>query len=335
MYNSAQPRRLQSADGGVDMTAKIRLSRMVAALVALGLPAACAPAITPQLAVPSAHQLNAKPSTSNVGWLYVAEDEFSVGIVYIFGYPDPNRVKVKAIEGVGYVYGPCVDAKGNVWVPAAENRRARVVEFPPGKTKAIAGLDIPKGDGVGECAVDPVTGNLAVLGSQSVNIFTKAKSNATNYGIGNVFIEGCAYDDKGNLFVDAMRRIGSSLTAFTLYELPKGSKTFTSITLDKRTGFAGGLEWDGEYLALVTGGNGVRPVLYRFTVSGSKGTVVQSVHFNGLSYIAWFATGDSRMVGTSGVNGSRIRYWPYPGGGAWTSELPSRNVEGMAITPVY
>lgn len=94
------------------------------------------------------------------------------------------------------------------------------------------------------------------------------------------------------------------------------------------------IQWDGQDLALVTGGNGVKPVLYRFTVSGGKGVVVQSVHLNGLSYDAWFAIGDGRIVGTSRVYGTKIRYWPYPGGGGWTTELTSSNVEGMAIAPL-
>ncbi|MFZ0030957.1 MAG: hypothetical protein WAK84_03695 [Candidatus Cybelea sp.] len=117
----------------------------------------------------------------------------------------------------------------------------------------------------------------------------------------------CAYDGQGNLFVDSMQ--GSS-AIFLLYELRKDGKTFSRITLDKWVGFSGGLEWDGQYVAMATGGNGLKPVIYRFTVSGTKGTVVQAVHPDGLKYQAWFAVAGGDIVGTSGLYGPKIRLWP-------------------------
>lgn len=305
----------------------------VAAVTAI---AGCGTPVTPQSTAPSAAAAPPaiRPQTVNTGWLYLAEDQYGVGIVYIFGYPDENRVHTKAIANLGFVYGPCVDGAGKVWIPAAKNGNFHVYQFATDKTKVLARLEVPYSFGIGGCAVDPLTGNLGVLGNASASIFSNAQGKPANYTIGNVTVQGCAYDDKGNLFVDAMKFAGSSLAVFALYELPKGSTAFHSIKLDKRTGFAGGIAWDGQYLALVTGGNGIKPTLYRFTVSGTKGTVVQSVHLNGLSYDAWFAIGDGRIAGTSGLYGARIRYWPYPGGGAWTSEVRTADVQGMAIAPL-
>lgn len=303
--------------------------------VAVALLAGCGSLATPQSTAPMRDAAGARPNTANTGWLYLAEDQYNVGIVYVFGYPDENRVQAKAIANLGNVYGPCVDAKGNVWIPALKHNAAHVYEFAAGKTKMIGRLDVPGSNHIGECAVDPANNDLAVIGTNSVNIFTNAQGKPANHALkGSNDIAGCTYDGGGNLFVDAMKQISSSFTAFTLYELPKGANTFETVKLDKRTGFAGGIEWDGQYLAVVTGGNGLKPVLYRFTVSGTTGTVAQSLHLNGLSYDAWFATGDGRIVATSGLYGTKTRFWPYPQGGGWTSELSSSNVAGLAIAPL-
>lgn len=86
---------------------------------------------------------------------------------------------------------------------------------------------------------------------------------------------------------------------------------------------------------MATGGNGLKPVIYRFTVSGTKGTVVQAVHPDGLKYQAWFAVAGGDIVGTSGLYGPKIRLWPYPGGGKWIWELDgSFETQGMAIAGV-
>src|SRR5579871_3860952 len=142
---------------------------------------------------------------------------------------------------------------------------------------------------------------------------------------------GSAYDDRGNLFIDGMTPLSTSYVEFVLYELRKGGKTFSSIKLDKRAGWAGGVEWDGQYLAVATGGNGIKPVIYRISVSGSKGTVAQSVHAKGLNYRAWFAVADGDFIGTSGLYGPRLRLWPYPAGGEWIWEMPSPETQGMVI----
>ncbi|MBV8530326.1 MAG: hypothetical protein JO104_03340 [Candidatus Eremiobacteraeota bacterium] len=144
----------------------------------------------------------------------------------------------------------------------------------------------------------------------------------------------CAYDGHGNLFVDGMKAISTSRVVFVLYELPKGGKSFSPITLDKRVGFAGGLQWDGQYVAVATGGSGIKPVIYRFRVSRSKGTVVSAVHPKGLNYEAWFAVADGRIIGTSGLYGPRVRLWPYPAGGKWLWEMRGFQTQGMAIAIV-
>ena len=315
---------------------KIRFCSFLTTAIAVALLAGCGSFTTPQSVAQSRAASHLRPSTVNTGWLYLSEDEYNVGIVYIFGYPDGNRVPTKAIANLGYVYGPCVSAKGNVWIPAITHRASRVYEFAADKTKVIARLDIPGADNAGECAVDPDTNDLAVIGSDSVNIFTNAQGKPVNYALtGGNFIAGCTYDGSGNLFVDAMKQISTSFTAFALYELPKGAKSFKTIELDGATGYAGGdFQSERQDLALLPGATASSRYCTALPLSaGGKGHhAVRS--FERLELDAWFAIGDGRIVGTSRVYGTKIRYWPYPGGGGWTTELTSSNVEGMAIAPL-
>ena len=312
-----------------------RSFRYLFSVVATGaLFAGCGPAVPPPSEYGSVNTTSARRATTDNGWLYVANDAFSVGIVYVFGFPDPYSVRTKAIEKLGYVYGPCADSSGHVWIPAHAHGGPAVFEFKAGGTKSIAKLDLPRKTGIGACAVDPVTGNLAVVGTASVNVFANAEGNATNYSLGDLQVVACTYDGQGNLFVDGAKPVTTSHWVFALYELPKGAKTFTAITLDKRVGSAGGLQWDGTDIALATGGDGIKPVIYRVSVSGSKGTVVQSVHLSGLTFNAWFALADGEVAGTSGLYGPRIRVWRYPAGGNWQWELRGFQTEGMAIAVV-
>jgi hypothetical protein len=310
--------------------ARYTLSTGAAAALLVG----CGGSLSSQSLPASRAATSTTPNTINTGWLYLADDPFSIGIVYILPFPDSNRSRAKAITGIGYAYGPCADSSGHVWLPVHAGKGPAVIEFAAGKTKAIGRLALPRATGVGECAVDTVSGNLAVAGTHSVNIFAQAKGKAANYSLGSTYVTACTYDGQGNLFVDGMKPISTSREAFVLYEMPAGSATFSSITLDKPVGYAGGLQWDGTYVAVATGGTGVRPVIYRFTVSGSKGTVVATIRPKGLNFQALFAVSDGRMVGTSGLYGSRIRLWPYPGGGQWQWEMRAFGTQGMAIAPM-
>jgi hypothetical protein len=270
----------------------------------------------------------------NTSYLYTSDNQYGVGIVYIFSYPDPSREAVRAITGIGYVYGPCADPTGKVWVPADDRHGATVFEFNHGETKPIARIKIPNGDGVGECAVDPTTGNLAVLGTNAVDVFKGAvQGKPIRYAIPNVTVIASTYDKRGNLFVDGME--GSS-APFLLYELAKGHDEFARLTLDKPEGFPGGIVWDGQHVAVATGGNGHEAVIYRFKVVGNMGKVVQVVRPNGLQVGAWFAVGDGDIVGTSGNSSSGesvVRVWPYPAGGGWIWRLDGTvETQGLAIS---
>lgn len=305
-----------------------RLVLLTAAIFAGAAPlAGCSSAVPFGAAAPHDSFL-ASRALSKSAWLYIADDSHNIGIVYLFAFPGFN--KVKAIERIGDPGEPCADSLGHVWLPAYYHQKAVVFEFALGSTKPIGRISIPRGGGARGCAVDPVTGDLAVLGAVSVDVYANGgKGKPTRYSLGSVTAAACAFDGQGNLFVDAMR--GSS-AIFLLYELPKGSKTFGQLTVDKRVGFPGGLVWDGAYVAISTGGNGLKPVIYRFTVSGKTAKVVQAVHPKRLQFQAWFTVGGGKVVGTAGIYGPKVDVWPYPTGGPWLLQLDGAfAAQGMTI----
>jgi hypothetical protein len=169
------------------------------------------------------------------------------------------------------------------------------------------------------CAVDPTTGNLAVLGEDEygkpkIAIWSNGQSNLTLYTPPfSAFAD--SYDDKGNLFFNG----SSGSLSFLFGELPKGSGTFRTITLNKPATLSHDVLWDGKYITVNTRDDSApknhREVVYRVTVSGSTGTVV------GTTYLAH----ENSAIAPDWIEGNTILgvtkdmhvlgLWRYPKGG--------------------
>jgi hypothetical protein len=100
------------------------------------------------------------------------------------------------------------------------------------------------------CAVDATTGDLAVTEyddqAANVAVFKNIYETPLTYTDSDLpGLDYCSYDDQGNLFVNGTRgkHVG-------LAELPSGGTSVQGIALDKKIGKLGGLQWDGQYLAL-------------------------------------------------------------------------------------
>lgn len=186
-----------------------------------------------------------------------------------FTFPGGQPVSTQRVEASG---GLCSDASGNIFIPRAEG----IDEYAHGGKHPIETFSDPDANGF-NCAVDPTTGNLAVTNfsrqtstSGNVAIYKNAKGPPTIYVVPQMYYyESCGYDNNGNLFVD-----GAAAKTFNamLEELPKGSKSFVNITIDKGV-YGGPLQWDGQYLAI----QGDPKHIYRVQISGSTGTVVQTI----------------------------------------------------------
>lgn len=313
---------------------------IVAFVVALGLLAGCAaPAPPTPSAAAAAAPSRAEKSSPLLYTVSVAKG--STGYYdALSAYDFPSGKLRSTIRLGGAATGLCSDAAGNVWVVVEANKRFDAYEYPHGGTTPIATLHIEKSGGsVGDCAVDPTTGDLAVMtgffGGSSVTtkaeIWRGARGKPTFYPI-DFEPNACAYDGAGDLFVDGY--VGSTV-AFELAELVKGGSSFgPRIGLNKAGGFyPGGLAWDGTYLDIAMRGSAqAKPALYRLSVHGSKVHFVDTVELNRLWFMAFVAFQGGLVAGMSGESGQSVSTWLYPQGGKVVTKIAHYDYQPRGVT---
>jgi hypothetical protein len=125
------------------------------------------------------------------------------------------------------------------------------------------------------------------------------------------------YDPNGNLFVGGDNVVSSS-DKFVLAELPSGKSKFRQLELDKPAIWASGLQWDGEYVSLYTGGPGIRGRIYQLRIASSKAIVVKTLYFAEMlkrpSNI-WISGNNILSITRPISKQVEIGYWRYPEGG--------------------
>jgi hypothetical protein len=250
--------------------------------------------------------------------------------VNVYTYPRGNLL---GSLGVGGVY-PCTDEANNVFIPAGFFG-TQVLVYAHGATRPKVTLNDPYP--AVDCSVDPSTEALAVTEGSGGGIVIFPYSHKRGWRYAKSYadpdmqsIAFCAYDKNGNLFVD-----GGSSGGFMLAELPKGSKTFTTITLDQSISAAGSMQWDGKYLAIADLGKGSSnpSVIYRFALSGSSGTKVSTTTLN-LSYAhAQFWIQGSTVIGPIAYDSVRaIGFWRFPAGGSPVNSFSDEAPAGEAVS---
>lgn len=274
--------------------------------------------------------------TKGEALLYVSNGNDSA--VWVFAYPSG------ALKGVVYGFrlpeGACVDKLGDVFI--TDLVYGVIFEYPHGSAKPKAVLVDKPYSNPEDCAVDPTTGNLAVAHVADYNlgvaIYRQAQGAPIFYADPDFFeYSGCGYDSAGNLFIDGIDRSFKLIVA----ELPKGSSTFTNITLRRlRHKFvnSGGIKWDGKYVAI---DDLDYSVIYQVRVQGSIGTVVGSTKFSDGYYtgafwfpgLQWGQSGRqaTRVIGSHGYVG--VQYWDYPAGGTSTKMISAGDVLGITVSP--
>jgi hypothetical protein len=261
------------------------------------------------------------PAAKNAILLYATAPLSSPNKLYVFTYPDATFVNV--IKVPHRPEGLCTDTAGDIFVTTMITNRGTsyVYEYAHGGTRPIATLSDP-GGGNG-CAFDPLTGNLAVAnwfsGSASsdgnVAIYRSARGKPSTYTSTDISVyRWCAYDDKGNLFVDG---VNASKT-LPLVELPEGASSFKNVTLSKKI-VPSSLQWlDGKLLVADATSSSGPEQIYRVKFSGSKGTVVGNTTLesrDGMnSWGGQFAISGTHVAGPSYPR-RFFSVWSYPEGG--------------------
>ncbi|HTA54840.1 MAG TPA: hypothetical protein VK755_08885 [Candidatus Acidoferrales bacterium] len=244
--------------------------------------------------------------------------------VDVFSYPRGKLVQT--LHGFDFPKGVCADAKGNIWV--ADTFNDELKEFAHGGKSPEQVLADKAARPMG-CAVDPVTGNLAVINGSSpasVAIYPKATGEAAYY-VDNAFgsYVGCVYGDNGDLFVDGQG--GNSGQTFELAALLPSEPAFEPITIDRSITFAGGLGWDGKQLVV---GDHISGNIYEFSISGSRGRLQHTTKLQDNTYTSQFWIQDSAIVSGNSYYGD-VHIWPYPKGGDPTKTIVRRDFFPYAV----
>jgi hypothetical protein len=249
----------------------------------------------------------------------------------VFVYNYDTAVQVGELTGFGSPDGQCVDAEGDVWI--TDYNGTTIDEYAHGGTTPIKKLHTARG--TGGCSVDPTTGDLAAT-TTAVIVWKHARGKATAYldsNCANVWPPG--YDDKGNLYVEAISQQGT----FNICELPHGSKKLRTVSSNVPIVYPAGVMWDGKFLTLAdqTYEGSTYSGLYRATEDASgnlkevSGTELFTGDCNTDDIISPFIVGKkntplNREEGTTVLGPSlacrnQFYFWAYPAGGSPTKTL--------------
>jgi hypothetical protein len=231
--------------------------------------------------------------------------------VHVFSYPKGTHVG--DLTGVASPQGLCSDRAGDVFV--TDEGVGDVFEYAHGGTRPIKVLgDIYVDFNPVDCSVDPTTGNVAVASADAnwVVIFPDARQMPVVRADPYAILFWCAYDDKGNLFVEEVRHHHRSYIG----ELPKGATSFKNLLMDPRIGGPSGLKFDGEYMVVENYAN----ILYRLRFSGGNAIDIGNTPLNGAKQIERFWIHKSKVIGPD-ASGNAY-FWNYPLGGSPVKSIP-------------
>ena len=261
------------------------------------------------------------PEAKSANLMYVADP--AAGGVLVYTYTPPRFKFVGILSDPNYPYGECVDAAQDVFI----TNGSVIYEYAHGGAKPIRVLGDPAGV-PNSCSVDPATGDLAVtsgsrLGSNAITVavYKGGKGRPKLYpDTAFNYLLFCGYDKHGDLFVD-----GGTATsnAFLLAELPRGSDTFTTISVKQAIEYPGGIQWVGKHLTV---GDSFQHVLYEFDIKGSRAKEVGSISLTGAINIDQFLVRNARLINPSGnVEGRSgfVDFYSFPAGGSPSRKLPN------------
>jgi hypothetical protein len=286
-----------------------------------GSPAALAPGANPQNVVTAGRPAGAgswmlSEATSNE-LVYISESN-GVGVYSTTG---KNVGMLKGLNNPGI----CSDTQGNIWVTYGDS----LLEYSHGGAIPIAQAYLPSGFGAFSCAVDPTTGDLAVTDQGNVAVFQNIYDPPQTYTDSDFYAYAyVTYDNQGNLFIN-----GTHDKTNLFAELPAGSGTLGTISMDEKFGKIGGIQWDGQYLAV---GDSLDRVVYQMSVSNGHGTTQGSTHFHGwrpkFKAIVPFAIQSGMIV--LAFASDTVGYFNYPQGGRATRRFTVYTTNGAVAISV-
>jgi hypothetical protein len=284
-----------------------------------------APGAMPQTA---AFQRQDAQREDRASWM--APDAVSQDLLYVSShnwvsvYTYSGGRLVGKLKGFLLASGQCIDSSNNVYI--TDYGMDRVFEYAHGGSRRLRTFISL---GANSCSIDPTTGNLAVaaIGDGGVSVFKNAKGKPTKYKNSKFYgYYGCAYDAKGNLFINGMTRPGTG--NFIFAELPRGGSALKVVRLNQYIGWPSAMQWDGKYLAV---GDQATPAIYQFVIRGRTGTKVgtTSLGSNASDTLQFWIQGQTVITSTVCTKphgcgserhgrGSAVMLFDYPAGGTAT-----------------
>jgi hypothetical protein len=246
--------------------------------------------------------------------------------VYTFPAGTPQKRVLLPTDGWAYI---CSDSKGYIYAPAY----GVVFKYAHGGQRPLAYLQ-NKGALGQECAGDPKTGNLAVIGGTkhcTFVIYKDAKGKPTCLNEPGIIAQYPSYDDRGDLFFNA----GTKQNPSFLAEIPAGSTKTVKITLNQDISSYDDLQWDGQDVAIQTKLPGTldQPiVIERVHVSGAKGTIVKTIRFRGwTNQTEYFWISGNLIVAPLSFSGP-LGIWNYPEGGKKVGSIAVPNFWSWTVS---
>jgi hypothetical protein len=254
--------------------------------------------------------------------------------LYVMTYPNAKLVRTIGNFSPQDLRGLCSDEHGTVYVTdfgsLPSHTESQVYVFEHGATTPSRVLSAPPG--IWNCAVDSVSGDLAVLtdnNDPSLAIYHGGSGLPTLYN-GGGFDTG-TYDDRGNLYLAARAAV-----PFTVFANGK----FTSVKLDRRLDFAAQVQWNDGALVYTTRARGRRQSVYWITFSSPTVGHVEpafTLDRKGKA-LPRFGVPDlvveNTVVGV-GQRSGQLDFWKYPEGGdpkRSVSEGTGSNFLGLAFS---
>jgi hypothetical protein len=250
------------------------------------------------------------PNLTRKDLLYVSN--FYDSDTLVFTYPAGKLVGTLTLGGTV----ACASAtSSDFWVSAADE----MLEYAHGGKTPIKTLS----GASGSCAVDPKTGDLAVINvnGDEIIIYPGGSGSGTPYcaGVGSAYFDG--YDDRGDLFLDGL----TEGDTYGLVELPKGGSTCENVTLSQQIEFPGAIQWYDQYLAV---GDQEAGAIYHFAIHGTNAKEIGTTELGGSSDVVQFYIQKPYVVGVDAGN-EDVEQWKYPAGGS-----PVKVITGQFDLPI-
>jgi DNA-binding beta-propeller fold protein YncE len=293
-------------------------------------------------AVPQSRVLSTYPEATRSWMLPEAKSDDLVyatnsdtGKVYVISYPQGKLVGT--ISGLDEPQGDCVDALGDVWITNESSNS--LLEYAHGGTAPIGALQEGANSEPLNCAVDPTTGNLAVVNRYptTVAVFANATGSPMTYQLdGFSDWASCAYDANGNLFANDWAN------SRAIAELSRGSSALTSIAL-KQHFYSGSIQWDGSHISLRVvpqRHRGGPTDIVRLQIRNGAGSIVGTTSLDDRNnqpavLVAQFSVALGAIIGPDrdGARGWSLNFWKYPSGGQPKRVIPKiGRINGTAIS---